>query len=180
MRPFLLSTGLRKASCERESMKSRNSLVNRIAIVVGAIALTAVVSMAATLAVSRSIEGNATAINQAGALRMGAYRLLADENGSIEFENRLNDYETKLTQSGIIQAIPRGSDHPLSEQHSTIVSTWQDSLRPELENRPQGAPVAVDLLQVTETYVAEVNRLVSMLEQRTEARIDLPIFWCLC
>lgn len=154
-------------------MKSRTSFVNRIAIVVGAIALTAVVSMATTLVVSRSIEGNATAINQAGALRMGAYRLLADGNELTASDNRLDDYEAKLTQTRILRAIPRTSDHPLSEQHLTVIAAWHNFLRPELENRPQGEPVPAPLLQATETFVTEVNRLVSMLEHRTEARIDL-------
>ena len=58
-------------------MKSRTSLVNRLTVVVGAIVLTALVSMTATLFVSKSIEGNATAINQSGALRMGAFQLLS-------------------------------------------------------------------------------------------------------
>lgn len=154
-------------------MKSQNPLVNRIVIVVAAIILTAVVSMATTLAVSRSIKGNATAINQAGVLTTDAYRLLAGGNELRARENRLSDYEAMLTQTGIVQAIPRASDHPLSEQHSAIISTWENALRPQLENRPQGEPVPAPLLQATEAFVDEVNRLVSMLEYRTEARVDL-------
>ena len=58
-------------------MPSNSPLVRRITIAVGAVVLTAVVSMATTLVVSQSIKGNATAINLAGALRMGAVQLLA-------------------------------------------------------------------------------------------------------
>ncbi|HKK55183.1 histidine kinase [Marinobacter sp.] len=154
-------------------MKSQNPLVNRIVIVVAAIIITAVVSMATTLAVSRSIEGNATAINQVGALAMGAYRLLAGGNELPARSNRLNEFEAMLTQSGIARAIPQAPDRPLSDQYLTVISSWQNSLRPQLENRPQGESVPAPLLQATETFVAEVNRLVTMLEHRTEARIDM-------
>ena len=54
----------------------KSPLVNRIILAVSAIVLTSIVSMSATLAISKSIEGSATAINAAGALRMGVNQLL--------------------------------------------------------------------------------------------------------
>lgn len=161
-------------------MTSRSPLVNRITIVVCAVALTSLVSMATTLAVSKSIEGNATAINLAGALRMGAFRLLAhaagpgdehtpeDNIGSLAAE-----YESSLTDSLITHAIPDSADHPLANQYRAIAAFWKQTLRPGLESHPQGSPVSADMLAATETYVNSVNQLVSMLERRTEARIGL-------
>lgn len=160
---------------------TRNSpLVKRIAIVVGAVVLTAIVSMATTLGVSRSIEGNATAINIAGSLRMGAYELLARsaadpaQDHSATFMTRLHAYQDRLAHPGFNEAIPAADEHPLAKQHQTMESLWQDELRPALvAHAPDSTRVTEDLIAITERYVTEVDELVNMLEQRTEARVDL-------
>ncbi|MCG7198617.1 histidine kinase [Marinobacter pelagius] len=161
-------------------MKSRSSLVNRIAIVVGAIVLTAVVSMATTLAVSKSIEGNATAINLAGALRMGAFNLLSHAAATGPHLDREQDlagmmdkYDGKLSDSTILKALPQAVDHPLALQYQRILKAWRENLRPALENHRLGTPITPTMLDAAENYVAEVDAMVGMLEQRTEARIDL-------
>lgn len=161
-------------------MKSRSPLVNRIAIVVGAVVLTALVSMATTLAVSKSIEGNATAINLAGALRMGAFQMLARTAGPVAAESgpgsvphMLDSYDARLTDNGITTAIPASGDHPLSIQYRAIQESWKTTLRPALLEHKQGTPITASMLAVTRNYVNKVDQLVTMLEQRTEARIDL-------
>lgn len=161
-------------------MTRKSPLVKRIAIVVGAVVLTAIVSMATTLGVSRSIEGNATAINIAGSLRMGAYELLArsaaDPAGDLStaFMKRLDAYELRMAHSGFRQAIPDADDHPLAKQHQEMESLWHKELRPALiASTPNNTRVTADLITITERYVAAVDKLVSMLEHRTEARIDL-------
>ncbi|TNE82245.1 MAG: HAMP domain-containing protein [Gammaproteobacteria bacterium] len=161
-------------------MKQRSPLVNRIAIVVGAVVLTALVSMATTLAVSRSIEGNATAINLAGTLRMGAFQLLTysarvGEAGVSDkaLVQRLDQYETRLGDVRETRAIPRSEEHPLATQYRRIVDEWHSRLRPALEGHVLGTPIDGQAYGITERYVESVDQLVSMLEQRTEARIDL-------
>ncbi|QTN43238.1 histidine kinase [Marinobacter salsuginis] len=161
-------------------MKYRSPLVNRIAIVVGAVVVTALVSMATTLAVSKSIEGNATAINLAGALRMGAFQLLARSAGPADPEfgedsigQMLERYETKLRDASITNAIPENRDHPLAAQYQAILQSWETMLRPALQEHDQGKPVSAAMLASTQQYVDDVDQLVTMLEQRTEARIDL-------
>lgn len=159
-------------------MRNHSPLVKRIAIVVGAVVLTAIVSMATTLAVSTSIEGNATAINIAGSLRMGAYRLLAlsaDADSNVDsaasFRARLEAYEERMVHPGFRHSIPEVSDHPLAAQYRAMQQLWQDSLRPALvaSSSGTGEPPVAD----TDRYVQKVDDLVNMLEQRTEARIDL-------
>lgn len=161
-------------------MTPRSPLVHRIAIVVGAVVLTALVSMATTLAVSKSIEGNATAINLAGALRMGAFQLLsrtatpsAEQPGQDGIATMLDQYQERLTAPAIQAAVPQGRDHPLALQYQTILNAWNTGLRPALEGHDQGAPIRGEMLAATRAYVEDVDRLVGMLEQRTEARIDL-------
>ena len=161
-------------------MTPNSPLVKRIAIVVGAVVLTAIVSMATTLGVSRSIEGNATAINVAGSLRMGAYKLLAlsaadlAEDHSTAFMSRLTAYQERMAHPGLNRVIPAADDHPLAKQRSVMESAWQEELRPALiAQAPTSTQVTEALISTTERYVAEVDELVSMLEQRTEARVDL-------
>ncbi|WP_394130802.1 histidine kinase [Marinobacter nauticus] len=160
-------------------MTSRSPLVNRLAVVIGAIVLTAIVSMATTLAVSNSIEGNATAINLAGSLRMGAFQLAARSASEDPVENtdtldqRIEEYEDRLRDPAIIRSIPRTDDHPLVEQYKTVEYGWANQLRPSLESHQTGAPLSAEMITAVESYTVEVDRLVSMLEQRTEARIDL-------
>ncbi|MBW4934288.1 histidine kinase [Marinobacter sp. F4206] len=161
-------------------MKSRTSLVNRLAVVVGAVVLTALVSMAATLAVSKSIEGNATAINQAGALRMGAFQLLSRAAGPKQYERDTGSfagltekYTARLINVGITKAIPEDPEHPLAKQYQTILDSWKSGLKPTLESHTPGALVNADLIEATDAYVREVDQMVTMLEERTEARIDL-------
>lgn len=161
-------------------MKSRSPLVNRIAIVVFAVVLTSIVSLATTFAVSKSIEGNATAINLAGALRMGAFRLLTHVSapkGSHQGKHNIQDlaqrYQLNLKNSDITHAIPNTPDHPLSVQYKAISDTWANTLGPALANHPQGMPITSELFVATESYVGSVDQMVSMLEQRTEARISL-------
>lgn len=160
-------------------MTSSSPLVNRLALAFGTIVLTALVSMATTLAVSRSIEGNATAINHVGALRMGAYQLLAEladvtaEGDSGDIARKLNDYEQRFNNPVIIRALPPEPDHALQQSYRTLVNHWQDTLKPALTARANRSATTLDALTRVQTYVVQVDELVSLLEQRTEARIGL-------
>ena len=160
-------------------MTSRSPLVNRLAVIIGAIVLTAIVSMATTLAVSNSIEGNATAINLAGSLRMGAFQLVARSatedyrNGQRAILERIAEYEERLKAPAITRSLPGTDDHPLLQQYRRVNEQWTNQLRPELETHEAGTPITAAMVGAVEEFTEEVDLLVSMLEQRTEARIDL-------
>ncbi|KXS51377.1 MAG: sensory histidine kinase, partial [Marinobacter sp. T13-3] len=159
-------------------MTSRHPLVNRIAIVIGAIVLTAIVSMASTLAVSNSIEGNATAINQAGLLRMGAFQLIAavaSETQASEqaINEQMDEYEALIEAPAVVHAIPRTDDHPLALQYANVRAIWQTELKPAIQEHVPGSALTAGTLSTAQSYTSQVNQLVSMLEERTEARIDL-------
>lgn len=160
-------------------MRSSSPLVNRLAVVIGAIVLTAIVSMSTTLAVSNSIEGNATAINLAGALRMGAFQLIARsaaedfQNSQAQVAERIDQYQNRLQDAAILRSVPNTAGHPLARQYQQVLTTWEVELRPALEQHQPGTPITVAMVRTVEDYIAEVDTLVSMLEQRTEARIDL-------
>lgn len=154
-------------------MNSRIPLVNRITITVGAIVLTAVIGMVMTLGVARSIEGNATAINIAGSLRMGAFELLAmasnENDNRSDLSSRIQRYETRLSNEDFRHAIPIEENHPLARRYQDMLDAWHGQLRPAIED---GADTG-EMLTTTRDYVSTVNDLVAMLENRTEARIEL-------
>jgi two-component system nitrate/nitrite sensor histidine kinase NarX len=163
-------------------MISKSSLVNRIAIAVSAVVLTAIVSMGVTLGVSQSIAGNATAINLAGTLRMGAYQLLAQvvrlegqntANARLTLDQMINRYGQRLAHANIIQSLPRSADHPLAQRYRDIVNQWDSSVGPMLAQHQPGSPLTSSMINTTQSYVDNVDVLVSMLEHRTEARISL-------
>lgn len=142
--------------------------------------LTALVSMATTLAVSKSIEGNATAINIAGSLRMGAYQLLAlsgsnqqiTSNG-VTLQSGAERYQARLENFGLLRAIPDDPKHAISLRYRNILDSWHNTLRPALLAQEAGQPVDIRLTATTAAFVDQVDGLVTMLEQRTEARINL-------
>ncbi|MDR9425963.1 MAG: histidine kinase, partial [Marinobacter sp.] len=86
---------------------------------------------------------------------------------------QLEDYQQQLQGSAIIRAIPPTDDHPLSLQHQKVSDIWQTSLKPAIEKHQTGTPVTAEMLAAVQNYTSEVDRLVKMLEERTEARIDL-------
>jgi len=163
-------------------MAAKSSLVNRIAIAVGAVVLTAIVSMGVTLGVSQSIAGNATAINLAGTLRMGAYQLLAqvarlEDQNTANAHQALNEmisrYDQRLVHADIIQSLPLSTDHLLAQRYRDIVNQWGSSVGPMLAQHRPGDPLTSTMINTTQSYVDNVDVLVSMLEHRTEARIRL-------
>ncbi|RMJ04313.1 Nitrate/nitrite sensor protein NarX [Marinobacter litoralis] len=157
----------------------KSPLVNRISLAVSAIVLTSIVSMSATLAISKSIEGSATAINAAGALRMGANQLLTRKGvlparpETSQGIDLYSAYENQLSTAAITSLIPGGSEHPLAQQHRLIINLWKNNLRPMMESRPQGTQITAPMIAEVDRFTEEVNKLVLMLEERTEARIDL-------
>ncbi|MCP4064333.1 MAG: HAMP domain-containing protein, partial [Gammaproteobacteria bacterium] len=95
------------------------------------------------------------------------------ESGEDSISQMLDQYETRLADASITKAIPESHDHPLGAQYQAILESWQTTLRPALQEHDEGTPVSETMLASTQQYVDNVDQLVNMLEQRTEARIDL-------
>lgn len=161
-------------------MRSQSPLVNRITLMVGAIVLMALASMTTTLVVTNSIGGDASALNTAGSLRMGAYRLLLirsleDQPGYTgqTLEEASDHYQERLLGFGRLRAIPENPGHPVRQQYQAILSSWQELLRPSLKPYEHGQPVSHELRNATIDFARQVDEMVTALEHRTEARIQL-------
>ncbi|WP_404364718.1 histidine kinase [Marinobacter sp.] len=158
----------------------RNSLVRRVGAVVAAISIVALINIVVSLAVSGSIQGSATAINVAGSLRMQSFQMLAqwqrlepaEISGSTAWEKTLDRFSERLGNGALIEALPSSPDHPLAQQHSAISDFWESDLKPLFRQAPPSVSPELVREQVS-TLVGKIETLVSLMEQRTEARIQL-------
>jgi two-component system nitrate/nitrite sensor histidine kinase NarX len=161
----------------------RNSLVSRVGAVVAAISIVALMNIIVSLAISGSIQGNATAINIAGSLRMQSFQMLAQwhqlrdqavnaDPASDTWEAQIQRFSERLHTQPLVTALPGASDHEISRQHRAISQLWLEELKPSLIEPPREIAPAT-LHELVGRLVNEVDGLVTLLEQRTEARIKL-------
>ncbi|WP_092025844.1 histidine kinase [Marinobacter zhejiangensis] len=158
-----------------------NSLVHRIGAVVTSISIVALVNIAISMAISASIQGSATAINVAGSLRMQSYVLFSDwlqaQDTTPPIEeterlHRIDDFTRRLNNPALVDALPQTTDHPLAQRYQVIISAWQHNIRPTLLASPSSQN-PVELRANIASLVAEIEVLVTQLEERTEARVRL-------
>ncbi|WP_166258146.1 histidine kinase [Marinobacter salicampi] len=162
----------------------RNSLVRRVGAVVAAISIVALINIMISLAVSGSIQGSATAINIAGSLRMQSFQMLAQWHrlrdqtsdpvpaASGAWEAQLQRFTERLHSQPLVSVLPDAADHEIFRQHGAISALWLEELKPLLMG-PAVETEPATLHQLVGRLVDQADALVTLLEQRTEARIRL-------
>ena len=162
-------------------MLFRESLIRRSGLALAIICLVALVNIALSLAVAHSIQGSAAAINVSGSLRKESYRMLSDwyqtlaVPGALSPEHRRQDiahFTQRLRHPALLAAIPSDRDHPAARQYAHITALWMQQVRPALEATPRMS-AAPQVKATLDHFVAQIENLVTMLEKRTEARIEL-------
>ncbi|GAB3343124.1 type IV pili methyl-accepting chemotaxis transducer N-terminal domain-containing protein [Chromohalobacter beijerinckii] len=157
------------------SQSLTRSLIFRAGLAMAGIVVLALTSMLGSIMIAETASGDAAAINQAGTLRMQAYRLLsthlqAPVDGEV-LRQRIERFDADLTSPVITGLIPDDPQHPLTQRYASVTEMWQDMLRPALlaaESRPSRA-----LVDQTAEFVGEVDRLVGQLQQGAESRIRM-------
>ncbi|MCH8498196.1 MAG: histidine kinase [Marinobacter sp.] len=153
----------------------RHSLIGRSGLALAAVALVALMNIGLSMTVARSIQGSATAINVAGSLRMLSYQNLAEwqqSYGNGLPEATLDRFDERLEKLQSLRVLPTSGDQPLNQQWALINQTWQHALRPLLS--VSALDTTTDTaLAITRELVSEIEHLVTLLEDRTEARIAL-------
>jgi two-component system nitrate/nitrite sensor histidine kinase NarX len=129
-------------------------------------------SMLTGLYLADALEGDAEAINQAGSLRMQAYRLavLAQEHEAAQLDEHILRLERTLESSAVHLAINRHSRHALDEQHERVRQHWQTQMRPLFDQQPAA------LLQYRNEvprFVAELDDFVLALQQASERKLEI-------
>lgn len=151
------------------------SLIFRAGLAMVGIVVLALTSMLGSIMIAETAGGDAAAINQAGTLRMQAYRLLSTRlQTPVDDEvlrQRIGHFDADLTSPVITALIPDDPKQPLARRYTDVTGMWRDMLRPALlaaESRSSRA-----LVGQTAEFVDEVDRLVGQLQQEAESRIRM-------
>ena len=157
------------------------STLLRVATVLGAVTLMAVaVVLAAAVSTERS-TGKGAAINVAGSLRMQSYLLatrvaeLGDARVDRERQAALiaaaaAGFEARLAHAKLTEAVPTATSSPLRAAYARIADGWA-SLRPLADAALRDDAARDAFLQRVHPFVADVDRLVVLLEADLESRI---------
>ncbi|USZ48238.1 histidine kinase [Halomonas sp. DN3] len=151
----------------------RRSLMLRMLVAMAAISCLALVSLLGSIVIAKSAGGYADAINQAGSLRMQAYRLLAtSELLPADHPRRRwqhEQMEATLAAGAILALIPVDADDPLREAYDRVVECWHETLRPNRVDFEGGDVFRLDD-RVAE-FVDKVDILVGRLQEYAESKV---------
>ena len=149
----------------------------RVSTVLGAVTLLAIaVVLTAAVSTERS-TGKGAAINVAGSLRMQSY-LLATRGADLgepgrraeRIETEIAAFKSRLANPQLTEALPAAADAPLRAAYERIAAQWQQ-LEPLARAAGSDAAARDLFLQRVHPFVADVDRLVAMLERDLESRI---------
>lgn len=165
----------------------RHSLLIRIVGAMTIVVLVVLAGMGSALIIAETTRGNASAINLAGSLRMQSYRLStlafaarAQPNASYrrEIDSAIAAFDQSLNSPVLINTAIIGTESKSAAVRQAVVLQWQQHIQPMLRTlavRPipvgQSDNEMRTLLEQTNSFVANINRLVTQIEQDTESRI---------
>lgn len=123
----------------------RHSVILKTLIAFSLVIVFNLLSMLAGMYLSRSISGDAEAINKAGSLRMQSYRLALAINNNINGEHDIDsirsyikEFDQTIHDAALGQVIKNQSG--LERSYEKIVSRWQSLMRPLLDRYPPHKP----------------------------------------
>jgi len=129
-------------------------------------------SMLIGLYLADALEGDAEAINQAGSLRMQAYRLavLVQDDTSAPLDEPIRRLERTLDSSAVRLALTRHARHALGEHHARVRQHWQTQMRPLLDQQP---PALQQYRREVPLFVEELDRFVLALQEASERKLEI-------
>lgn len=171
--------------------KSWDALFGRsimIGLALSLVAITAigVGGMAVSVIVAERVQGSGSAINVAGSLRMQSHRMgsmvLSDAANNVTDHHYLmagiTRFEASLVNKDLLQAIERQPDSNFAQRYQSVQQLWQTQLKPQLLEAMlagNGSLLALTqhnhLLRSIDSFVDEIDLMVSQLEADTEQRI---------
>jgi len=163
----------------------RHSILLLVALAMLALALISLAGMSASVMVAESVQGSASAINHAGSLRRLTYRVaglvaadaLSGPLSPRRVEAAIEDFERALGHPELQRIVQRDPGGLFAATYRGVDSSWRQSLRPSLKGmvraEPSTPPEEVEaLLTNVDRFVDQLDTLVFVLEQDTEARIE--------
>ncbi|MGC3872268.1 histidine kinase [Halomonas sp. GXIMD04776] len=151
------------------------SLFFRAGLIMAGIVVLALTSMLGSIVIAETASGDAAAINQAGSIRMQAYRLYSTLDQSLGaddlIEQRVTRLDETLREDSIVSFVPGGSQHPLTIRYNEVIRQWQEILRPAMLMPDVEKEQA--LSERVARFVDEMDAFVSQLQERAESRIEM-------
>ncbi|MGS2722482.1 histidine kinase [Porticoccus sp. GXU_MW_L64] len=149
----------------------RKPLTRRIALAMVGIALMVLLNIVGSSWVADSTSGDAAAINDAGSLRMHSWRIASQlQSSSMEPQQRMalaDEFAQRYARSELASATAQGN-RELRVAYESIAQRWNGELRPLVIE----GNVTAYLQQVAQ-FVSEIDSMVKLLEQHTEAKIGI-------
>lgn len=157
---------------ENEQLATRHSIVFNTLVAFVVIIGFALVSMLGSLYLADALEGDAEAMNQAGSLRMQAYRLaFTAEHGPQDLlAERIETLERTLRSASLRSALHRHGDTPLPGLHAGVMQHWQERMRPLLDAQPAQLD---DYRQEAPEFVSELDVFVRTLQEASEGKLGV-------
>nr|CAB44988.1 NarX protein [Stutzerimonas stutzeri] len=157
---------------ESEQLSTRHSIVFNTLVAFVVDHRFSLVSMLASLYLADALEGDAEAINQAGSLRMQAYRLaFTAEHGPHElFEERIEMLERTLRSSSLRSALHRHGSTELPALHAGVLQHWVERMRPLLDAQPAQVD---DYRREAPEFVSELDAFVRTLQEASEGKLGV-------
>ncbi|HAB65461.1 MAG TPA: nitrate/nitrite two-component system sensor histidine kinase, partial [Pseudomonas sp.] len=157
---------------ESEQLSTRHSIVFNTLVAFVVIIGFSLNSMLASLYLADALEGDAEAINQAGSLRMQAYRLAftAEQGSQAVLEERVVTLERTLLSASLRSALHRHGATELPALHAGVLRHWQQRMRPLLDAQP---PRLEEYRQEAPEFVSELNVFVRTLQEASEGKLGV-------
>jgi two-component system nitrate/nitrite sensor histidine kinase NarX len=168
----------------------RRSILIGLALSLIAITAIGVGGMAISVFVAEQVQGSGSAINVAGSLRMQSHRMgsmvLSDAENKVTdhhyMQAAISRFEASLSNKDLLQAIERQPDSQFAQRYQSVQQIWLATLKPQLLS---AMLVSVEtqfdfqhlrtqhnhLLRTIDSFVDEIDLMVSQLEADTEQRI---------
>ncbi|MCF6281305.1 MAG: histidine kinase [Candidatus Polarisedimenticolaceae bacterium] len=157
----------------------------------------AFVSMVSSVVIAELTQGVATAINQAGSLRMQSYRIASSlahlPNSKVESETQwkkssdlVEEFESRLVHSRLVSVLSDNLSHAPSSAYAEVKQEWFEMIKPLLKRYLSATNLAhqqtqtfdaniarVSYLEVVDPFVAKIHHMVKLLENEAESKIRL-------
>ncbi len=155
-----------------QPFEQKKSIVIRTGSALVGIALTALLSMFASMMVAETLEGDAQAINLSGSMRMQSYRMVNATlmaTDTINLPKLVSEFDDKI-ESPLLNHIAHASENKeLTGRLKQIHKRW-DHLKPLLFS---GNTDPEQLMKETDGFVKEIDDFVLALQHSSESKIRL-------
>lgn len=170
------------------------SLLLRLGLAMGLITTLAFVGMLSSVFIAETLEGQASAVNQAGTLRMQSYRIALDSSNYPEAAidaKRLEqtralveEFQQRLYSPRLTGALAKTDSPAIHNSYTQVTERWRDDIRPQLEEimlriAAEGylsvdtEALRLQYLGQVDYFVSHVDDMVNILEHEVENRIRL-------